>query len=57
MWPDGHRNAVRTNGSTVDPVDVVLYAGIVDEVTSGKVIGAVNNNVTTSQADLRRLNS
>ena len=48
MRPNGHRDAVRADRSAVDPVYVVLHAGVVDEVASGEVVSAVDNDITVS---------
>ena len=45
MGPNGHRDAIRPDRSTVDPVDVVLHAGIVNEVTRGEIVSAVHDDI------------
>jgi len=38
--------AVRANGSTINPINLVFDARIVDSDTGGKIVGAVQHQVT-----------
>ena len=49
---DRHRHAVRADCRAVDPVDVVLHAGFVDEVARREVVRAVEHEIAVCDETL-----
>ena len=45
MRPNGHCYAVRSDRSAINPIDLVLDAGVVEQISRGKIVCAVQHHV------------